>query len=81
MGSVYIRSSCTWFACYVISLNVYVSLLLINFFFQVNRLAYTIPKPENNARHFEGNRTRVIFSHLPLLFMPSAFVQQVMLSL
>lgn len=45
--------------------------------FKVNRIAYTIPKPEKNVNHLQGNRTRIIFTHLPLLFTPSAFVQQV----
>ncbi|XP_021925589.1 DNA polymerase beta isoform X2 [Zootermopsis nevadensis] len=45
--------------------------------FKVNRLAYTIPKLEINARHLQGNRTRIVFSHLPLLLRPSSFVQQV----
>jgi hypothetical protein len=48
------------------------------FFFQVNRIAYTVPKPVKNGGHLQENRTRIIFTHLPLLFTPSAFVQQVL---
>ncbi|PSN37481.1 hypothetical protein C0J52_20941 [Blattella germanica] len=45
--------------------------------YKVNRLAYTIPKVEKGPKLLQGNRTRIVFSHLPLLFMPSGFVQQV----
>lgn len=45
--------------------------------FKVNRVAYTFPKLNENSRQLQGNRTRIILSHLPLLFTPSAFVHQV----
>ncbi|XP_069671833.1 metallophosphoesterase 1 homolog isoform X2 [Periplaneta americana] len=44
--------------------------------YKVNRLAYTIPRSESNQRLSQGNKTRIILSHLPLLFVPSGFVQQ-----
>ncbi|PNF22752.1 hypothetical protein B7P43_G06671 [Cryptotermes secundus] len=45
--------------------------------FKVSRIAYTVPKREKNISHLQGNRTRIIFTHMPLLFVPSTFVQQV----
>lgn len=45
--------------------------------FKVNRIAYTFPKLNENSGQLQGNRTRIILSHLPMLFTPSAFVHEV----
>ncbi|CAG2064173.1 unnamed protein product [Timema podura] len=44
--------------------------------FKVNRLAYAVPHPEEHGVRLLNNRTRVVLTHLPLLFLPSGFVQQ-----
>ncbi|XP_063237247.1 metallophosphoesterase 1 isoform X2 [Bacillus rossius redtenbacheri] len=43
---------------------------------KVNRLSYSVPKPEQYGVSLVANRTRIVLTHLPLLFLPSAFVQQ-----
>ncbi|XP_067011180.2 uncharacterized protein Mppe [Anabrus simplex] len=45
--------------------------------YQINRLTYSIPLVIDNRTHFLENRTRVVLSHLPLLFLPNQYVNKV----
>ncbi|XP_076162815.1 metallophosphoesterase [Ptiloglossa arizonensis] len=50
-------------------------------FFKVNRLTHTMPEAPKDAflnDYAERNTTNVVFSHMPLLFMPGTFVQNVL---
>ncbi|XP_076642954.1 metallophosphoesterase [Halictus rubicundus] len=50
-------------------------------FFKVNRLTHTMPEAPKDAflnDYAERNTTNVVLSHMPLLFMPGAFVQNVL---
>lgn len=50
-------------------------------FFKVNRLTRTMPEAPKDAflnDYAERNTTNVILSHMPLLFMPGTFVQNVL---
>lgn len=48
--------------------------------YQVNRLTHTMPEAPKDAflnDYAERNTTNVVLSHMPLLFMPGTFVQNV----
>lgn len=50
-------------------------------FFKVNRLTHTMPEAPKDAflnDYAERNTTNVVLSHMPLLFMPGTFVQNVL---
>ncbi|XP_076618110.1 metallophosphoesterase [Colletes latitarsis] len=50
-------------------------------FFKVNRLTHSMPEAPKDAflnDYAERNTTNVVFSHMPLLFMPGTFVQNVL---
>ncbi|KAG7202186.1 hypothetical protein KM043_015865 [Ampulex compressa] len=50
-------------------------------FFKVNRLTHSIPEAPKDAflnDYAERNTTNVVLSHMPLLFMPGTFVQNVL---